>query len=118
MWNKAERGEVINHAPIGYLRSLAARNGVGDFIIDPDEQVQAVVRLVFEQFSLRRSINGLLKWLVKNEVKLPVLSLSCHDCFNGCLIPYSPLTQVFHGRADPARSCRSRFPIPAAVVRR
>ncbi len=25
MWNKAERGEVINHAPIGYVRSLSAR---------------------------------------------------------------------------------------------
>ena len=42
MWNKAERGEVLNHAPIGYVRTLA-----GDFVIDPDEQVQAVVRLIF-----------------------------------------------------------------------
>jgi len=72
MWNKAERGEVINHAPIGYVRSPSARNGAGDFVIDPDEQVQLVVRLVLEQFPLRRSINGLLKWLVQNDVKLPV----------------------------------------------
>jgi len=72
MWNKAKRGEVINHAPMGYVRSTSARNGASDFVIDPDEQVQSVVRLVFEQFSLRRSINGLLKWLVRNDVKLPV----------------------------------------------
>jgi DNA invertase Pin-like site-specific DNA recombinase len=67
MWNKAERGEVLNHAPIGYVRTLA-----GDYVIDPDEQVQAVVRLIFEQFTRRGSVNGLLKWLVRHEVKLPV----------------------------------------------
>jgi DNA invertase Pin-like site-specific DNA recombinase len=72
MWNKAERGEVLNHAPIGYQRSLAAREGAGDFVMDADEQVQAVVRLIFEQFTRRGSINGLLKWLVRNDVKLPV----------------------------------------------
>jgi hypothetical protein len=72
MWNKAERGEVINHAPIGYVRSLSARDGAGDFVIDADAQVQAVVRLIFEQFTRRGSINGLLKWLVRNDVKVPV----------------------------------------------
>jgi DNA invertase Pin-like site-specific DNA recombinase len=72
MWNKAERGEVINHAPIGYQRSLAARDGAGDFVIDPDEQVQSVVRMVFEQFPRRGSVNSLLRWLVQNDVKLPV----------------------------------------------
>lgn len=67
MWNKAERGEVLNHAPIGYLRTVA-----GDFVIDPDEQVQAVVRLIFTQFTRRGSVNGVLKWLVRNHVKLPI----------------------------------------------
>lgn len=71
-WNKAQRGEVLNHPPIGYVRSAGARNGAGDYVIDPDEQVQAVVRLVFEQFTQRGSISGLLRWLVQNEVKLPV----------------------------------------------
>jgi DNA invertase Pin-like site-specific DNA recombinase len=67
MWNKAQRGEVLNHAPIGYLRTIA-----GDFVIDPDEQVQTIVRLVFAQFTRRGSVNGLLKWLVRNDVKLPI----------------------------------------------
>lgn len=67
MWNKAERGEVLNHAPIGYVRTLA-----GDFVIDPDEQVQSVVRLTFDQFTRRGSVNGLLKWLVAHDVKLPI----------------------------------------------
>lgn len=72
MWHKAERGEVLNHPPIGYVRSANARNGAGDYVIDPDEQVQAVVRLVFAQFTQRGSISGLLRWLVNNDVKLPV----------------------------------------------
>jgi DNA invertase Pin-like site-specific DNA recombinase len=67
MWNKAERGEVLNHPPIGYVRTI-----VGDFVIDPDEQVQAVVRLIFERFGRRGSVNGLLRWLVRHDVKLPV----------------------------------------------
>ena len=72
VWNKAERGEVINHPPIGYVRSLSARNGAGDFVIDPDEQVQSVVRLIFEQFIRRGSVNSLLRWLVCEDVKMPV----------------------------------------------
>ncbi|MEK7412859.1 MAG: recombinase family protein, partial [Planctomycetota bacterium] len=67
MWNKAERGEVLNHAPLGYVRTLA-----GDFVIDPDEQVQTVVRLIFEQFVRRGSVHGLLRWLVRHDVKLPI----------------------------------------------
>jgi DNA invertase Pin-like site-specific DNA recombinase len=67
MWNKAERGEVLNHPPIGYVRMPA-----GDFVIDPDEQVQSVVRIVFDQFTRRGSVNGLLRWLAHHDVKLPV----------------------------------------------
>ena len=72
MWNKAERGEILNHPPIGYVRSISARNGAGDYIIDPDEQVQSVVRLIFDQFQRRGSINSLLRWLVREDVKMPV----------------------------------------------
>jgi len=67
MWNKAQRGEVLNHAPIGYVRTIA-----GDFVIDPDEQVQAVVRLIFAQFARRGSVSGLLRWLVRHDVKMPI----------------------------------------------
>jgi len=72
MWNKAERGEILNHPPIGYIRSVSARNGEGDYVIDPDEQVQSVVRLIFETFARRGSVNGLLRWLVQHDVKVPV----------------------------------------------
>jgi DNA invertase Pin-like site-specific DNA recombinase len=67
MWNKAQRGAVLNHAPIGYVRTPG-----GDFELDPDAQVQSVVRLVFDQFERRGSVNGVLRWLAVHDVKLPV----------------------------------------------
>jgi len=67
MWNKAERGAILNHPPLGYVRTLA-----GDFEIDPDEQVQSTVRSLFEQFARRGTVSGLLNWLVENQVKIPI----------------------------------------------
>ena len=40
--------------------------------LEPDEQAQAVVRLVFEQFERLGSASGVLRWLVQHQVKLPV----------------------------------------------
>jgi DNA invertase Pin-like site-specific DNA recombinase len=72
MWNKAERGEVLNHPPIGYIRSVKAREGEGDYVIDPDSQVQEIVRIVFEQFERQGSINALLRWMVSHDIMVPV----------------------------------------------
>lgn len=72
MWNKAERGEVLNVPPIGYIRSVKARGGAGDYVIDPDAQVQEVVKMVFEQFERLGSINALLRWMVSHDIKMPV----------------------------------------------
>ncbi|MEM6365504.1 MAG: recombinase family protein [Planctomycetota bacterium] len=72
MWNKAERGEVLNHPPIGYIRSACAREGQGDYVIDPDAQVQEIVKMVFDQFQRWGSINGLLRWMVRHDIKMPV----------------------------------------------
>ncbi|TWT97417.1 recombinase family protein [Neorhodopirellula pilleata] len=72
MWNKAERGEVLNHPPIGYIRSVKARDGEGDYVIDPDAQVQEVVKMVFDQFVRLGSINALLRWMVSHDIKVPV----------------------------------------------
>jgi len=65
--NKAKRGELFNHAPIGYVRRPS-----GELALDPDEQVQAVVRLIFDQFDELGTINAVLRSLVRNEVRLPV----------------------------------------------
>jgi len=65
--NKARRGELFNHAPIGYVRLRS-----GELALDPDQQVQAVVRLIFEQFERLGTINAVLKYLVKHQVRMPI----------------------------------------------
>ena len=64
--NKARRGELFNHASIGYVR---VPDGLA---LDPDEQAQAVVRLIFDQFDRQGSLHGLLRYLVHHGIRLPV----------------------------------------------
>lgn len=64
---KARRGELVSKVPIGYIR-----NGAGEVQLEPDEQARSVVRMVFEQFERLGSASGLLRWLVRHRIKLPV----------------------------------------------
>ena len=65
--NKARRGDLLNHPPIGYVRGPD-----GDYQLDPDEQVQSVVRLIFDAFERQGSLHGLLRWLKTHDVRMPV----------------------------------------------
>ena len=65
--NKARRGELLGPPPIGYLK-----RGKSELLIDPDEQVQAVVRLIFDQFDQQGTLQGLLRYLVRHHIRLPV----------------------------------------------
>ncbi len=65
--NKARRGALMGIPPIGYLRLVS-----GEWVIDPDEQVQAAVRLIFDQFDREATLHGLLRYLVHHGVKIPV----------------------------------------------
>jgi DNA invertase Pin-like site-specific DNA recombinase len=65
--NKARRGELFHLPPIGYIKLPQ-----GEFAIDPDEQVQAVVRLVFDQFDHQGTVHGLLRYLVHHQIQIPV----------------------------------------------
>ena len=58
------------------MRSVSARNGAGDYVIDSEEQAQSVVRMALEQFLRRGSVSGLLRWLVREDMKLPVRPIS------------------------------------------
>jgi DNA invertase Pin-like site-specific DNA recombinase len=65
--NKARRGELFGTPPIGYVRAPGS-----GWAIDPDEQVQAVVRLIFDQFDRQGTVHGLLRYLVHHQVRVPV----------------------------------------------
>lgn len=69
MLNKARRGALCPHPPLGYTCSAG-----GELQLDPDEQVQSIVRLIFEKFDQIGSINGVLSYLVRHGVRLPIRS--------------------------------------------
>ncbi len=69
--NKARRGALMGTPPIGYLKMAS-----GEWAIDPDEQVQATVRLIFDQFDSQTTVHGLLRYLVRHGVRIPVRSNS------------------------------------------
>jgi len=64
---KAERGELAIPLPIGYLRRPS-----GEVVLDPDEQAQHVVRLIFDTFARLGTLNGVLRYLAGHQVQLPV----------------------------------------------
>jgi DNA invertase Pin-like site-specific DNA recombinase len=63
--HKAERGELRQGLPVGLARGPA-----GEVILNPDEEVQARIRLVFEQFRKIGAASGVMRYL--REAHLPV----------------------------------------------
>jgi DNA invertase Pin-like site-specific DNA recombinase len=64
---KARRGELGRLVPIGYVRKPS-----GEVIKDPDEQAQAVVTSIFDQFGKRGTVTGVLFYLVEHGINMPV----------------------------------------------
>ena len=70
---KARRGELASRGPAGYVR-----DGTG-LVLDPDEQVQGVVRLVFELFDRLGTMNAVLRELVGCGIQMPMRPASGPD---------------------------------------
>jgi hypothetical protein len=64
---KARRGERRFALPIGYVWDHA-----GAMALDPDEQVQHVVRLVFRKFDDLGTLHALVRYLVQQGIELGV----------------------------------------------
>src|SRR5581483_8551220 len=67
--NKARRGELVVSVPVGYLKHPS-----GQVTLDPDEQAQGVVRLIFDEFDRQGTVHGVLRYLIAHGVRLPVRS--------------------------------------------
>jgi DNA invertase Pin-like site-specific DNA recombinase len=65
--NKARRGELFTLVPTGYIRLPGDR-----LARDPDEQVQHVVRLIFDKFDELGSAGAVLRYLAEHDIKLEV----------------------------------------------
>ena len=87
---KAERGELAVPLPIGYVRRPS-----GEVVLDPDEQAQHVVRLVFSTFRRLGTLNACSAtwWTTRSS------------CRSGCT-PGQPRGS-WSGGARPGRRCRS-----------
>jgi DNA invertase Pin-like site-specific DNA recombinase len=64
---KARRGELGKPVPMGYLRRPS-----GEVALDPDEQAQGTIRLVFELFERFRTVGKVLRYLVEHDIRMPV----------------------------------------------
>src|SRR6266550_6436356 len=62
---KAGRGELAVPLPAGY-----ARRPSGEVALDPDEQVQAVIRLVFRLFDELGTVHAVLRFLAEHQVQI------------------------------------------------
>lgn len=65
--NKARRGDLYVIPPVGYVK-LAT----GGYALDPDEQAQCVIRLIFDEFDRCGSVRRVLRYLQTNDIKLPI----------------------------------------------
>lgn len=64
--SKAQRGELVQNLPTGYTRESD-----GGVSLDPDKQIQASIRLVFQRFRNLGSIRKVTRYFVDNDLKLP-----------------------------------------------
>jgi len=64
--NKARRGELFVRPPMGYSYSAE-----GKMILDPDQQVQQAVRLLFETFRRSGSAMATVKYFAEQGLKFP-----------------------------------------------
>src|SRR6185312_2543671 len=65
--NKARRGELFTCVPIGYVRSAS-----GGITLDPDEQVRAVIRLVFAKFGELGSVPKVNAFFAAHGIQIGV----------------------------------------------
>ncbi len=64
--NRARRGEWLGQVPPGYVIGPDRK-----LQLDPDEQVQRVVRLILDRFAIAGSLSSLLRYLNQNHVQIP-----------------------------------------------
>ena len=87
---KAARGELAVPLPRGYVRAADGR-----VEMDPDEEVRACVRLVFDLFAACGSLTGTLRILARRGVRLP--HRSARQETRGALVWGRPSLATLHG---------------------
>jgi len=68
---KAQRGELLVAAPVGFLKTEAPH-----FEKDPDRRIQDAVALVFQTLSELGTVRQTLSWFLEHDLQLPARSVS------------------------------------------
>jgi DNA invertase Pin-like site-specific DNA recombinase len=68
---KAQRGELLVAAPVGFLKTDAPH-----FEKDPDRRIQEAVALVFQKFSELGTVRQTLSWFLEHGLQLPARSVA------------------------------------------
>jgi len=63
--NKAQRGELFLSVPFGYVKLPS-----GEVVLDPDEQVRAVVRLIFDKFDELGTVYRVFRYLLRHNIQI------------------------------------------------
>jgi DNA invertase Pin-like site-specific DNA recombinase len=66
LWEKARRGELVVHLPVGY-----DHDATGRVVVTPDEAVRATIALVFAKFAELGSARQVVARLAEAGVPLP-----------------------------------------------
>jgi DNA invertase Pin-like site-specific DNA recombinase len=65
--HKAERGELFQNVPTGYVKLSAER-----IALDPHEEVRAVVRLIFDKYEELGSEWAVFRYLLRNKIHIGI----------------------------------------------
>lgn len=65
--NKAQRGALFHRVPTGYVKVSVDRVD-----LDPDEQVRAVIRLIFDKYDELGSVRSVLDYLQRHDIRLGI----------------------------------------------
>ena len=71
---KAQRGELLVAAPVGFLKTDAPH-----FEKDPDRRIQEAVALVFQKFGELGTVRQTLSWFLEHGLELPARSVVRRD---------------------------------------
>ena len=77
--NKARRGELVVKPPIGFVY-----NSEGVLVLDPDQQVQQALRLLFDTFRRTGSASATVKLFRKQDCCSPGEFMAAHKGENWC----------------------------------
>lgn len=98
--HKAQRGELFTRLPVGYVFLDS-----GAIALDPDQQVQTVVRLVLDKFSELGSGRAVVRYLRQHQICLPLRPCNGPKCpplqwrATNCAAVYAILTNPIYAGA-------------------